>query len=106
MNDKFSAWALVELFGHTRIAGLVTEESIAGGAMVRIDVPETESSAQFTRIVNITAIYAINPITEDLAREMARNLRVAPIQAWDIKEYVSKMKIQLPGHEADPEAEF
>jgi hypothetical protein len=27
---KFEEWAIIELFGHTRIAGKVTEATIAG----------------------------------------------------------------------------
>lgn len=92
MTQEFKTWALVELFGHTRIAGLVSEQTIAGGAMVRIDVPETKSSPAFTRIVNVSAIYAINPITEELVRRLAEQFSVKPIDAWDIQKYINKSK--------------
>lgn len=101
-QDSFKTWALVELFGHTRIAGEVTEQTIAGGAMVRIDVPETEKSPAFTRIVNVQAVYAINPITEDMAKTIASQLEIKPIQIWDIKDYVEKNKKALTsGREFD-----
>lgn len=32
-------WAIVELFGHARIAGRVTEQVIAGQGFIRADVP-------------------------------------------------------------------
>lgn len=95
MEQKFKTWALVELFGHTRIAGEVTEQTIAGGAMVRIDVPETEKSPAFTRIVNVQAIYAINPITEDMAKSIAEQISVKPLNAWDIRDYVDKNRKSL-----------
>jgi len=103
MTEQFKTWAMVELFGHTRIAGEVTEQTIAGGAMVRIDVPETETSPGFTRIVNVNAIYAINPMTEEMASSIAGQLNVKPIQAWDIREYVEKNKKALtqPRNEFD-----
>lgn len=91
----FRTWAMVELFGHTRIAGEVTEQTIAGGAMVRIDVPETEACPAFSRIVNVSAIYAINPMTEEMVKSIAGQLNVKPIQVWDIREYVEKNKKAL-----------
>lgn len=95
MTEQFKTWAMVELFGHSRIAGEVIEQNLAGGAMVRIDVPETETSPGFTRIVNVNAIYAINPMTEEMARSIAGQLNVKPIQVWDIREYVEKNKKAL-----------
>lgn len=101
-QESFKTWALVELFGHTRIAGEVTEQTIAGGAMVRIDVPETDSNPAFTRIVNVQAVYAINPITEDMAKTIASQLEIKPIQIWDIRDYVEKNKKALTsGREFD-----
>ncbi len=94
-QELFKSWAMVELFGHTRIAGEVTEQNLAGGAMVRIDVPETETSPGFTRIVNVNAIYAINPMTEEMVKTIAGQLNVKPIQSWDIREYVEKNRKAL-----------
>jgi hypothetical protein len=89
-NQKFEAFALVELFGHQRMAGKVTEQTIGGGSFVRVDVPETDRQPAFTRLLNPSAIYAINPITEKVMMAMARNLQKSPIQEWDIKEVVEK----------------
>jgi hypothetical protein len=40
-TPKFHSWAIVELFGHNQLAGLVTEQTIAGQSFIRIDVPKT-----------------------------------------------------------------
>jgi hypothetical protein len=32
-------WAIVEIFGHQRIAGRLTEQTIGGCSFVRVDVP-------------------------------------------------------------------
>lgn len=100
MTEKFEAYALVELFGHQRMAGKVTEQSIGGASFIRIDVPETQRQPGFTRILNPSSIYAINPITIEAMTAMAENLNKAPIQAYDIQEVVNKMKKQL---EAPPQ---
>lgn len=106
MTEKFEAYALVELFGHQRMAGKVTEQSIGGASFIRIDVPETSKQPGFTRILNPSSIYAINPITLEAMTGMAENLNKAPIQAYDIREVVAKMKKQLeapPQEEEEPE---
>jgi hypothetical protein len=43
MEQKFELNAVVELFGHQRIAGKVTEQSIGVATFIRIDVPETSA---------------------------------------------------------------
>lgn len=37
--EKFDSWAILELMGHRKLAGRVSEATLAGGAFVRIDVP-------------------------------------------------------------------
>lgn len=89
-EQKFDLWALVELFGHSRIAGRCTEQNIAGTNMLRVDVPETSKTPGFTRFLGSAAIYAINPIDEDTARFYAEKLQVEPINSWDLKEVIKK----------------
>jgi hypothetical protein len=42
---EFKTWAIVEVVGHVECAGFVTSETIAGSAMLRIDVPEVKERA-------------------------------------------------------------
>ncbi len=89
--QKFELHAIVELFGHSRMAGLVSEQTIGSASFIRIDVPETAQQPAFSRIVNPSAIYAINPVTEEVAIQMARQLNEKPIQAWDIRTMQQKL---------------
>jgi hypothetical protein len=91
-TEKFNQWALLELMGRQRIAGLVTEATIAGAGYLRVDVPETKSESKFTRFISPNSIYAINPVTEEVARVYAENLRVKPIDAWDIQAFMKKVE--------------
>lgn len=96
MNDqKLDLWALVELFGHSKIAGRCTEQNIAGANMLRVDVPETSTQPAFTRFFGSAAIYAINPIDEQTARFMADKLQVKPIESWNISEVMKKAQETL-----------
>lgn len=89
-DEKFDIWALLELMGRQRIAGKVTEQVIAGTGFLRCDVPETSSNPAFTRFIAPGSLYAINPITEDVARKYAESLRVKPIDSWDLSAFMQK----------------
>ena len=39
----FSEWCILELMGHRRLAGLVTECQVAGHGFLRLDVPHCDS---------------------------------------------------------------
>lgn len=58
-KESFSEWCLVELFGHQKIVGKVTEATMAGGAFLRVDVPAFNGSPAFTRFYGPSAIYSI-----------------------------------------------
>lgn len=90
-TTKFELTAVVELFGHTRMSGTLTEQTIGGASFVRIDVPETERQPSFTRILNPSAIYAINPVTKEVMIEMANMIENKPIENWDIQKMHEKL---------------
>lgn len=89
--EKLELFAIVELFGHQKIARKVTEQSIGVATFVRIDVPETKGQPSFTRLVNPSAIYAINPVTEDVMKYSAENIQTKPIESWDINKMYEKL---------------
>ena len=93
--EKFESWAIVELFGHSQIAGKCSEQNIAGTNMLRVDVPETDKNPPFTRLLGHGAVYAINPVTEEVAKAWAKSLQVQPITVWDVREFMEKNKKAL-----------
>lgn len=96
-TEKFDLFAIVELFGHAKIAGRCTEQNIAGTNMLRVDVPETKTQPAFTRFFGSSAIYAINPVDEVTALYTAESLNQRPIQSWDVKEMLKRnVELQLP----------
>lgn len=96
--EKFELNAVVELFGHTKMAGKVTEQSIGVATFVRVDVPETSQQPKFTRLLNPSAIYAINPVTEEVMLQMAEMITSKPIDSWDIRTMQNKL-LALKGTE-------
>lgn len=92
--EQFEQFALVELLGRQRLAGKVTERVIAGAGFLQVDVPETTHSPKFTRFISPSALYAINPLDEATVKVYAENLRVKPIDAWDINAFMKKVEEQ------------
>jgi hypothetical protein len=85
-TPAFQTWAIVEIMGHRRLAGWLTEQQIAGTGFLRLDVPALDPEAGFdaTQLYNPSSIYAITPCTEDTARRAATIGRVAPVQQWEL----------------------
>ena len=64
--NKFEQHCIIELFGHNKIAGFVTEETIGGCAFLRVDVPTVDGGGvQFTKYFGNGAIYAMNVTTKE-----------------------------------------
>ena len=103
VSEKFESWAIVELFGHNRIAGKCSEQNVAGANMLRIDVPESENNPGFSRLLGHAAIYAINPVTEEVAKHWAKMLQCAPLTAWDVRSFMEKNKLALNEPDNDNE---
>lgn len=95
MEEKFEIWALVELMGHNKIAGKVTEHKFGNQSMLRVDVPAVNGLPAFTKIIAVNAVYAINPLNEQGATEYAELLKAKPIDVWDMQsifeEKISEM---------------
>lgn len=80
-EDGFAEWVILELMGHRRLAGYLTEVEIAGRGFLRLEIP---SVPPVTQLYNPTSVYAITPTTEDTARRVATLTRVAPVQPWEL----------------------
>lgn len=110
-QQKFECWAIVEVMGHSKYAGYVSEQAIGGASFVRVDVPEciyeeeecavdergyadyslpriksTVSVPAFTKLLGQSSIFAITPTTEDLARRAAAGFRSRPLNEYDLPE--------------------
>lgn len=93
MENKLELFAIVELFGHSKLAGKITEQSVGSSTFIRVDVPETKRQPSFSRIVNPSAIYALNPVTKEVMEQMAASIEEAPLEAWDISRMTEKLRL-------------
>ena len=62
----FEGWAIVELMGQRQRPGYAKEVEIAGGKMLRIDIPTSDGDV--TEFYGTSAIYSIRPAAEEIVR--------------------------------------
>ena len=84
MGDTFEQqWAVLELLGHVRVAGKVTEEEHFGGVLGRIDIPDVNGGFT-TQYFGGSSIYRLMPTTEEIARAVALTSQPEPIHPWEL----------------------
>jgi hypothetical protein len=83
-SDSFAEWVVLELLGHRRLAGYLTEQQIAGASFLRLDIPGRASEGGATQYYSPGSVYAITPTTEEIARAVAVDNMPAPVQRWEL----------------------
>lgn len=81
-TNGLPGWAIVELMGHRRLIGYVSETTIAGAPMLRINVLTADGEA--TQFYGAGSLYCLTPTTEETARRAASLNTVAPITKWEL----------------------
>lgn len=87
MTDEtttFSEWCIVELMGHRRLAGLLTEQEIAGKGFLRLDVPGDGPIWAATQFYSPGSVYCITPVAETVARKIAADNKPRPATRWEL----------------------
>lgn len=79
----YEGWAIVELMGHRRLAGHVSEAVQYGAPMLRLDVPGQDGLIA-TQFYGGAALYCVTPTTEEIARAVASTSSPAPVQRWEL----------------------
>ena len=90
-EDNFPpGWAILELMGHRRLAGWVSEQDIGGARMLRIDVYDESAGddleSRVTQFYSASAVYALTPASERVCRRMGETLGNAarPVSEFDL----------------------
>lgn len=103
-------FAIVQLFGHQRIAGRISEQTFGGQTFVRIDVPEIDlgdgrTMQAHTRSFGQGAIYGIDWCDETAMVVAARQIQHAPIASYSVVAALRSLpqaeKVRLLGSGGD-----
>lgn len=114
-HQSFNTWAIVEILGHKRFAGYLTEQTFGVATLIRVDVPETEQperngwkgkipahkTPSYSKLIGVSSIYCITPCTEEVARKAA-----AVIEADNQPLPVSLPQLPAPAAGADEAEDF
>ena len=84
---KFQEWCVVELMGHVRMAGLVTEVELFGSKQGRIDIPNGDGFV--TQYFNGSSLYRLTPTTEEIARAVAISNQPEPVHRWELPKQIT-----------------
>jgi hypothetical protein len=90
MSESFEGWAILELMGHRRLGGRVSEVEMFGAKMCRIDVPTIENTLcgpkdrWTTQYYGGSSIYCMTPCSEEASRLAASISRPEPVHEWEL----------------------
>lgn len=97
MQGEF--YGILELMGHVRVAGRITEEERFGGKLGRIDIPDKDGGFT-TQYFNAASIYRLTPTSEEAARAVALNCQPHPVHAWELPKPALTHDRDNPTHES------
>lgn len=92
-RDAFGEWVVLELMGHRRLAGYLTEQELAGHGFLRLEIPgevlydakgERHEKGRATQFYSPASVYAIHPVSEEAARLVAVRTRPEPLTSWEL----------------------
>ena len=83
-ETTFNEWVIIELMGHRRLAGHLSEVEIGGEGFLRLDIPGPDQQPTTTQFYRPAAVYCITPTTEELARAVARRSMPQPVSRYEL----------------------
>lgn len=95
-----AVWAVVELMGHVRLAGRLSEEEKFGGKLGRLDIPQEDGSF-VTQFFGAGSVYRITVVAEAVARHVAKGASPAPVSPWDFPKALPAASHTGPPHERE-----
>jgi len=84
-TENEEVWGILEIMGHSRFAGRISESTRFGVPLVRIEVPETKDAPAFEKHFGAASIFAVTPCTEAAARAAAEQFHDRPTQLVDLR---------------------
>ncbi len=81
--ESFNQWVIIELFGHQRFAGHLSQANWPPG-FGRLEIPATDGHDAVTQLINPSSIYRLTPTTEAIATAVAAQCRPAPVHRWEL----------------------
>lgn len=85
-ETNFESWAILELMGHRKLAGMVQTETLGGAPFIRIDVYSSDEKIEVTQFYNPSSVYCITPTTKELSVQYTKNNYQKPIHRYELED--------------------
>lgn len=107
-TEKFEEFAIVEMMGHRKIAGKISESEIGGSSLLRVDVFNSEGAIDRTEYIGVGSIYCLTIVSKEVAEAVARNYAPKPSFAYNLQTSVRALPSSEPEdyEEADYDEEY
>lgn len=93
-TEGYEGWAILEIFGHIKVAGYVKPISMFGGVLARVEVPAPDGTGPVaTQFYGASAIFCLTPCDEAMAKKIVSD-------SYDLPPPV---RVALLNHEAEKE---
>ena len=79
---QWEAWAIIELYGHQKIAGRVSEAVRFGATWMQVDVPAVDGRPGFTRFYGPGAIYDWTPTSRAVVEQAVRMMQPQQVSVY------------------------
>lgn len=98
-QETIETWAYIEIMGHNRIAGRLSERKVGIQVMLQVDVPKPDEGFSHTELFSPSSIFSIKPTTEEWCRKF-----VGARVNYDVLPYIPvtmqlKESFKLPSQE-------
>lgn len=80
----WQGWCIIELMGHRRLSGYLSEQTIGGASFLRLDIPEAGGRPATTQFYSGSAVYCITPTSEEIARGLAARNYDPPVSRFEL----------------------
>jgi hypothetical protein len=84
-KEKLESYAVIEMMGHRKIVGKISESDIGGSALLKVSVLGKNAEPDRTEYIGIGSIYCLTIVTEEAAKAVAVTNAPEPTWAWGIK---------------------
>lgn len=99
--EIIEVWAIVELMGHVRYGGRLTEEQHFGTTLGRVDVPQHDGGFA-THFFGGSSIYQVTPCSEETARKVASFSWPRPVHQAELPSGADPDDAAFDDDEEDP----
>lgn len=85
-SKGYAGWAVLELMGHVKLAGFVTEVQLAGFGMLHVAIPNDEGGF-WEQHVPPASLYRMTTVAEPIAHRVASEAHQngMPVSEWNVR---------------------